>query len=112
LITGSSFYANELKTAIEKDDWAVVTKFFEEYVAKYNKNDPSQVDSTDSFINNNLIRPMKVLSGSFAERGTSPKQKLLAEKEAAFEEAMRLLIIIIIIVYNKIIFILCFNEIR
>ena len=77
-----------MKSAIEKDDWAVVEKFFEEYVSKYNPNDKTQVDQTDSYINNYLLRPMKVLSGSFAERGTSPKQKVLAEKELDFEKAM------------------------
>lgn len=89
LIAGSKFFGTDLKTAIEKDDWGVVEGFFKEYVSKYNKNDPSQVDGTDSYINNNLLRPMKVLSGSFAERGSSPKQKLLAEKELAFEDAMK-----------------------
>ena len=31
---------------------------------------------------------MKVLAGSFAERGSSPKQKALLEQLAAFETAM------------------------
>lgn len=77
-----------MKSAIEKDDWDVVAKFFEEYVSKYNPNDKSQVDQTDSYVNNYILRPMKVLSGSFAERGTSPKQKALADKEVDFEKAM------------------------
>lgn len=88
LSTGTAFYGNELKSAIDKDDWAVVEKFFEEYVSKYNPNDKTQVDQTDSYINNYILRPMKVLSGSFAERGTSPKQKALADKELEFEKAM------------------------
>lgn len=77
-----------MKSAIDKDDWTVVAKFFEEYVSKYNPNDKTQVDQTDSYLNNYFLRPMKVLSGSFAERGTSPKQKALAEKELDFEKAM------------------------
>lgn len=46
LIIGRDFYKGAVKTAIEKEDWPVVTKFFEEFVSKYNPNDPSQVDST------------------------------------------------------------------
>eukprot|EP01036_Dinobryon_divergens_P025509 gene25509-34062_t len=88
LSTGTAFYGSDLKSAIEKDDWDVVAKFFEEYVSKYNPNDKSQVDQTDSYVNNYILRPMKVLSGSFAERGTSPKQKALADKEVDFEKAM------------------------
>jgi hypothetical protein len=77
-----------LKAAIEKEDWPVVGKFFEEYVSKYNPNDPSQVDKVDTYVNNFLLRPMKVLSSSFAERGSSPKQKALADLETTFELAM------------------------
>ena len=46
LIIGRDFYKGAIKTAIDKEDWPVVTKFFEEFVSKYNPNDPSQVDST------------------------------------------------------------------
>jgi hypothetical protein len=46
LIIGKDFYAKELKTAIDKEDWPVVVKFFDEFVSKYNPNDPSQIDST------------------------------------------------------------------
>jgi hypothetical protein len=91
LVTGANYYANELKTAIEKDDWDTVAKFFEEYVVKYNPNDKSQIDQTDTYVNKYYYRPMTVLSGSFAERGTSPKQKALMEQEVAFENAMTLL---------------------
>jgi hypothetical protein len=88
LITGRDFYRTELKAAVEREDWAAVSKFFEKYVSKVNKNDPNQVDARDSYVNNNLYRPMKVLAGSFAERGTSDKQKSLLEQEEAFETAM------------------------
>ena len=40
----------------------------------------------DSYINVNLYRPMTVFSGSFAERGSSPKQKALMDQEVAFEK--------------------------
>ena len=42
--------------------------------------------SSDSYINVNLYRPMTVFSGSFAERGSSPKQKALMDQEVAFEK--------------------------
>jgi len=89
LIIGKDFYAKEVKNAIDKEDWPVVTKFFEEFVSKYNPNDPSQIDSTDSYVNVNVYRPMKVFSGSFAERGQSPKNTALLNQELAFEKAMK-----------------------
>ena len=46
LIIGRDFYKVQIKDAIEKDDWPVITKFFEEFVSKYNPNDPTQVDAT------------------------------------------------------------------
>ena len=53
---------------------------------------PSHINScpffspSDSYVNVNLYRPMKVFSGSFAERGQSPKQKALVDQEVAFEK--------------------------
>lgn len=46
LIIGKDFYKTTVKDAIDKEDWPVITKFFEEFVSKYNPNDPTQVDST------------------------------------------------------------------
>ena len=88
LITGLTFYKNDLKTAVDKEDWDTIKKFFEVYVSKYNVNDPKQVDATDTYVNAQLYRPMTVFAGSFAEKGTSPKQKALMEQEALFESAM------------------------
>jgi hypothetical protein len=88
LVVGRDFFANDLKTAIDKEDWNTVSKFFETYISKRNKNDPDQIDATDTFVNSNLFRPMKVLSGSFAERAASPKQRLLTEHLEAFQSAM------------------------
>jgi hypothetical protein len=88
LETGRDYFKNELKTAIDNEKWDMVTKFFETYVTKYNPNDPSQVDSTDTYVNANLLRPMTVFSGSFAERGSSTKQRLLIEQRDAFAAAM------------------------
>lgn len=85
---GAAFFKNDLKQAIDKEDWKVVEKAFEEYVSKYNKNDPNQVDATDSYVNVHFYRPMTVFAGSFAERGSSPKTKAMMEQEALFEEAM------------------------
>ena len=50
LIIGRDFYKGAVKTAIDKEDWPVVTKFFEEFVSKYNPNDPSQIDSTGAIV--------------------------------------------------------------
>lgn len=84
---GKEFYRVDLKEAIDKGNWDVVSKFFAEYVSKVNKNDPGQVQ-TDTFVNNNLYRPMTLLSGTFAERGSSIKTRLLLDEEAAFSQAM------------------------
>lgn len=51
LTTGKNFYKTELKQAIDSEKWDVVSKFFEVYVSKVNKNDPNQIDATDSFVN-------------------------------------------------------------
>jgi hypothetical protein len=85
---GTAFFKNDLKQAIDKEDWKVVEKAFEEYVSKYNKYDPNQVDATDSYVNVHFYRPMTLFAGSFAERGSSPKTKAMMEQEALFEEAM------------------------
>lgn len=85
---GTAFFKNELKQAIDKEDWKVVEKAFEVYVSKYNKNDPNQIDATDSYVNVHFYRPMTLFAGSFAERGSSPKNKAMMEQEALFEEAM------------------------
>lgn len=84
LVEGSKFFSGELKTAIDKEDFKVVEKMFELYVTKAN----DLGDKTDSYYNNHFPRPMQVLAGSFAERGVSPKQRTLMEKEVAFESAM------------------------
>lgn len=46
LIIGRDFYKTQIKDAIDKEDWPVITKFFDEFVSKYNPNDPTQVDAT------------------------------------------------------------------
>ena len=46
LIIGRNFYKTQIKEAIDKEDWPVISKFFEEFVSKYNPNDPTQVDAT------------------------------------------------------------------
>lgn len=88
LIAGRAFFKYELKKAIDSGDWKAVEKFFELYPSKINKNDPNQIDAYDSYLNSNIIRPMKVLAGSFAERGSSVKQRNLLEQEEAFEAAL------------------------
>ena len=88
LVSGMAFYQTDVKAAIDKEDYAVISKFFEVFVTKYNADDKSQVDATDTYVNQNIIRPMIVFSGSFAERGSSPKTKALKEQEQAFEKAM------------------------
>jgi hypothetical protein len=49
LIIGRDFYKVQIKEAIDKEDWPVVAKFFEEFVSKYNPNDPTQVDATGEY---------------------------------------------------------------
>ena len=88
IITGRDFYKGELKQAIDKEDWKVVEKAFETYVAKYNPNDPSQVDQTDRYVDNYFLRPMTVFAGSFAERGTSPKTKSMMQQVELFRAAL------------------------
>jgi len=86
--SGRDFYRSELKNVVESGNWDAIKKFFEVYPSKINRNDPNQVDAYDSYVNLNFYRPMKVLAGSFAERGTSTKQRALTEQEVAFETAM------------------------
>lgn len=88
LIEGRAYYKNELKAAIDGENWDVISKFFETYVSKYNPNDPNQIDATDSYVNVHFYRPMTVFSGSFAERGSSTKQRLLLEQIDNFKVAM------------------------
>ena len=88
LIEGREFYKNDLKGAIDSEKWDVVTKFFETYVSKYNPNDPAQVDATDTYVNVHFFRPMTVWSGSFAERGSSVKQRLLLDQIDIFKASM------------------------
>ena len=87
LVTGRDFYKNELKTAIDKEDWPVITKMFEEFVARRNP-DSGSVESMDTYVAEYYYRPMTVFSGSFAERGSSEKTRQLLAQKQAFETAM------------------------
>jgi len=84
LSEGGSFLAKELKAAIEKEDWKVVEKLFVEYAAKMNGSQKDQVDIYDTFVNDKFLRPMQLLAGSFAERGTSEKQRVLMAHREEF----------------------------
>ena len=88
IITGRDFYKGELKQAIDKEDWKVVEKAFEVYVAKVNPNDPSQIDQTDRYVDNYFLRPMTVFAGSFAERATSPKTRDMMQQVELFRTAL------------------------
>lgn len=85
---GRDFYRTEVKKAVETGDWEAIKKFTEVYASKINRNDATQIDAYDSYVNLNFYRPMKVLAGSFAERGSSIKQRALLDQEVAFETAM------------------------
>jgi hypothetical protein len=87
LLTGKDFYKNELKVAIDKEDWPVVQKIFEEVVTKVNP-EFKTVDSTDTYVNQYFFRPMTVFAGSFSERSPTSKTKALMEQEGRFEAAM------------------------
>ena len=55
-------------------------KAFDVYVTKYNPNDASQVDQTDRYVDAYYLRPLTVFAGSFAERGSSPKQRAMMDQ--------------------------------
>jgi len=88
LAEGGSFLKTNVRGAIDKEDWKAIEKLFEEYVSKYNGSQKDQVDQTDTYVNANYLRPMTLLAGSFAERGSSPKQRSLMEQREIFLEAM------------------------
>jgi len=86
--TGLKFYATDLKKAIDDEKFDVIKTVFEEFVVKVNPNDPNQIDQKDTYVNEKFYRPMVLFSGTFAERGTSIKQRLLLEQKDIFETAM------------------------
>jgi hypothetical protein len=85
LIQGKDFYKTELKTAIDKEDWKVVNKMFEEYVTKKNN---AGVVLTDTYANEFFYRPMTLFAGTFAEKGTSEKTAAMTEQLDLFKESM------------------------
>jgi hypothetical protein len=91
LIEGGKFLATDLKEAVNTEDYKAISKIFEEYASKVIASRDNEVAQTDTYVNAKFYRPMTVVSGSFAERGTSEKQRILLEQEQAFEKAMRLL---------------------
>jgi len=91
LIEGGKFLTGELKEAIDKEDYKVIAKMYEEYASKVIANRDNEVAQTDTYVNNKFYRPMTILAGSFAEKGTSVKQRTLMEQEVKFEEAMKLM---------------------
>ena len=88
LVEGGDFLSKTLKEAIDKDDWKTVEKFFEEYPSKMNGSQKDQVDQYDTYVNDKLYRPMQLLAGSFAERGSSDKQRTLMVHREEFVAAM------------------------
>jgi len=86
--TGLKYYATDLKKAIDDEKFDVIKTFFEEFIVKVNPNDPNQIDLKDTYVNEKFYRPMVLFSGTFAERGTSTKQRLLLEQKDIFETAM------------------------
>ena len=91
LIEGGTFLTTDLKAAVEKEDYKVIEKMFEEYASKVISNRENEVAQYDTYVNNKFYRPMTILAGSFAEKGTSEKQRQMMEKEIKFEGAMKLL---------------------
>ena len=78
-------YFKDLKPALEREDYAAAEKMFDVYVTRYNPNDPKQVDATDFYAAYHFYKPMNVMSGTFAEKGTSEKQRELQEKLNEFK---------------------------
>lgn len=90
-IEGGTFLTKDLKNAVESEDYKVIGDMFDEYATKVIANRDNEVVQTDYFANAKFYRPMTVLAGSFAERGSSEKQRLLMDQEQAFEQAFRVL---------------------
>ena len=91
LIEGGAFLTKDLKNAVETEDYKVIGGMFDDYASKVIASRDNEVVQTDTFVNAKFYRPMTVLAGSFAERGTSEKQRQLMDQEQAFEQAFRLL---------------------
>jgi len=85
---GGLFFGSDLKKAIGGNDWKVVEKMYEEFATKIDGSDKKTVTQTDTYVNSRFFRPMLILSGTFAERGTSPKQRALQEQLDLFTAAM------------------------
>lgn len=68
LKTGLTFYATELKEAVDNEDYKKISSIFDEFVYKQHKTD-SELDQMETYVNLNFFRPMKVFAGTFAERG-------------------------------------------
>ena len=88
LIEGGALLGKEATAAVEKGDWEAIRKIFEVYASKMNGSQKDQVDQTDTYVNSHFYRPMTILAGSFAERGTSEKQRSLIEQEKLLQEAL------------------------
>mmetsp|Transcript_26274 Transcript_26274/g.43371 ORF Transcript_26274/g.43371 Transcript_26274/m.43371 type:complete len:188 (+) Transcript_26274:86-649(+) len=84
---GKSFYANDLKKAIDDQDWEAVKKTFVKEVIvqptskKYNPPATSKWDR-------DLTTPMTIWSSTFAEKGVSKKTTALQEQEQLLETAL------------------------
>lgn len=87
-LEGGEFLKSAADAAVDKEDWAAVKKLFEVYPTKMNGSQKDQVDTTDTYVNSHFYRPMTLLAGSFAERGSSEKQRALMDQEVAVKASL------------------------
>lgn len=88
LLEGGEFLKSDAGAAVDKEDWAAIKKLFEVYPTKMNGSQKDQVDTTDTYVNSHYYRPMTLLAGSFAERGSSEKQRALMEQQVAIKASL------------------------
>jgi hypothetical protein len=86
--SAEAFFAKDFKAAIDKKDWAAVSKAFE---LEAQAPSTSMRGNPQRFVNKfekDLYSPMKIYSQSFAEKGTSPKLTAMLKAEGEMEAAI------------------------
>ncbi|CAN0147135.1 unnamed protein product, partial [Heterosigma akashiwo] len=84
---GKSFYANDLKKAIDDQDWETVKKTFVKEVIVQPTSKKYNPPATSKW-ERDLTTPMTIWSSTFAEKGVSKKTTALQEQEQLLETAL------------------------
>jgi len=95
LETGGAFYANDLRKAIEKNDWNAI-KLATQEPPKRSKADKSKIDGGISeraaqaggFSNARVITAAELWAASFSDNSISAKTKAMKEQTAILEEVV------------------------